>query len=190
MNAANPKESSRTQKIIHELREFLAIFLYMAIFFSVLRTYTHLVLLEYQISYAAYGLTFLKAMMLAKIILMGETFRLGARFHDKPLIIPTLYSTLMFSLLALTFEVIEHVILDAFHGKTPGGAFAEILGEGWPRLVGMTLVIFVSFLPFFAFRALERVLGEGKLSGLFFKPRSLGAQSPEVVLAPHKQNPI
>jgi hypothetical protein len=35
----------------------------------------------------------------------------------------------------------------------------------------MTLLIFVAFLPFFAFRELEGVLGEGKLRALFFEPR-------------------
>ena len=33
------------------------------------------------------------------------------------------------------------------------------------------LVIFVAFIPFFAFRELGRVLGEGKIRTLFFRKR-------------------
>ena len=165
------EKASKKQKIIHELRSLAWIFLYLALFFVVLRTYTHLILLERQISYVAYGLTLIKALALAKIILTGETFRLGERFHDKPLIVSTLYATLLFSALALVFEVVEHLILGLIHGKSAGEVFAEILEKGWPHLAGATLVIFVSFLPFFAFRALERAIGEGKLKDLFFKTR-------------------
>ena len=111
---------------------------------------------------------------MAKIILTGETLRLGERFHDKPLIVSTLYATLLFSALALVFEVIEHLVLGWIHGKSTGEVFEEILSKGWPHLLGATLVIFVSFLPFFAFRALEREIGEGKLRELFFKARRRG----------------
>jgi hypothetical protein len=165
------EKASKKEKIVHELRSLLVIFLYLALFFIVLRTYTHLILLERQISYVAYGLTLIKALALAKIILTGETFRLGERFHDKPLIVSTLYATLIFSAFALIFELIEHLILGVIHGKSAGEVFTEILEKGWPHLAGAALVIFVSFLPFFAFRALEREIGGGKLKDFFFKSR-------------------
>jgi hypothetical protein len=165
------EKASKKQKIVHELRSLLAIFLYLALFFVVLRTYTHLILLQRQVSYVAYGLTIIKALALAKIILTGETLRLGERFHDKPLIVSTLYATLIFSAFALAFEVVEHVVLGWFHGKSVAEVFAEIMENGWPHLAGATLVLFVSFLPFFAFRALERDIGEGKLKELFFRSR-------------------
>jgi hypothetical protein len=171
VNSPVLEKASKKQKIVHELRSLLWIFLYLALFFLVLRTYAHLILLERQISYVAYGLTLLKALALAKIILTGETLRLGERFHDKPLIVPTLYATLIFSALTLAFEVVEHVVLGSIHGKTTVEVFTEILDKGWPHLAGATLVVFVSFLPFFAFRALERAIGEGKLKELFFRSR-------------------
>jgi hypothetical protein len=162
------EHAGKTQKIVHELRTLVVIFLYLALFFVVLRTYTHLILLERQISYVAYSLTLLKALALAKIILTGETLRLGERFHHKPLIVQTFYATLIFSAFALTLELVEHVILGLIHGHGVGEVITEILDKGWPHLAGATLVVFVAFLPFFAFRALERAMGEGKLKELFF----------------------
>ncbi|HLN31177.1 MAG TPA: hypothetical protein VK395_25775 [Gemmataceae bacterium] len=171
MKNGHTEKASKKGKILHELRQLVGIFLYLAFFFIVLRTYTHLVLVEHQISYVAYGLTLLKALALAKIILTGETLRLGERFHDRPLIIPTLYATLLFSIFALAFEVVEHLVLGKIHGKAFGEVVEEILEKGWPHLLGMSLVVFVAFLPFFAFRAVERAIGEGKLTDLFFKTR-------------------
>jgi hypothetical protein len=123
----HPQTTTKKQKILHELRSLLFIFLYLGLFFMVLRTYTHLILLERQISYAAYGLTLIKALAMAKIILTGETLHLGERFHNKPLIVSTLYATLLFSALALVFEVIEHLLLGLIHGKSVGEGFAELL---------------------------------------------------------------
>jgi len=171
MKNAHAEKAGKKEKIVHELRQLAGIFLYLAFFFMVLRTYTHLILVEHRISYVAYGLTVLKALALAKIILTGETLRLGERFHDRPLIIPTLYATLLFSIFALVLEVVEHLLLGKIHGKAFGEVFEEILEKGWPHLVGMSLVVFIAFLPFFAFRAVERTIGEGKLTDLFFKSR-------------------
>jgi hypothetical protein len=168
MNSASSEHTTKKQKIIHEIRQLVAIFLYLASFFVVMRTYANLVLLEHQISLVAYGLTILKSLALAKIVLTGETLRLGERFHDRPLIIATIVNTLIFSAFTLTFEIVEHLILGLIHEKSPAEVFGEIAEKGWPHLVGLTLVVFVAFLPFFAFRAVERRLGEGTLKGLFF----------------------
>jgi hypothetical protein len=186
MDNAHAEKAGKKQKIVHELRELAANFLYLAAFFIVLRTYTHLVFLDRQITYVAYGLTLLKALALAKIILTGQTLRLGRRFEDRPLIVPTLYNTLVFSTFALAFEVVEHLVLGMIHGKSLGEAFAEILEKGWPHIVAMTLVVFVAFLPFFAFRALEDAIGEGKLRELFIKGREKKSQKGEEAAIPHK----
>jgi hypothetical protein len=157
------------QKFVHEIRRLVMIFAYLAMFFLVFRFYTRLVLSEYEINYFEYGLTILKALALAKIILTAEALRLGERFRERPLIIPTLYATLVFSAFALAFEILEHIIVGMFRGKSPSEVVTELLDKGWPHLAGMTLVVFVAFLPFFAFRETERALGEGKLKDLFIK---------------------
>ena len=74
----------------------LIIFSYLAILFLVFKFYTRLVLSEYKIDYFEYGLTLLKALALAKIILTAEALRFGERFRERPLIVPTLYSTVVF----------------------------------------------------------------------------------------------
>jgi len=69
-----------------------------------------LVLAEYQITYVRYGLSVLEALVLAKVILIGDVLRLGRRFEDKPLIVPTLYKTVVFTLWVAAFSFLEHTI--------------------------------------------------------------------------------
>jgi hypothetical protein len=171
MDSVNPKAVGWKHKVIHEVRRLVLIFLYLALFFLVFRFYTRLVLSEYQIDFSEYGLTLLKALVLAKIILTAEALRFGERFREQPLIVPTLYSTVVFCAFALVFEICEHLVVGLFHGKSPSEVFAELTDKGWPHVGGMILVVFVAFLPFFAFREAERALGEGKLKELFINRR-------------------
>jgi hypothetical protein len=169
MNTQHAEPAGMKQKVAHELRLLLLIFVYLAVFFLVLRTYTRLVMAQYQVIYLVYGLTLLKALALAKVVLTGETLRLGERFRARPLIVVTLYKTVVFTALALAFEVLEHLILGWAHGKATAEVVAELLEKGWPHIAAATLVVFVALLPVIAFREMERALGEGTFHRLFLK---------------------
>jgi hypothetical protein len=169
MNGSGEKRTGAKQKLVHELRQFVGIFLYLSGFFMVFRLYTKLILEQYEISYFAYGLTLLKSLAVAKIILTGEALRLGEMSRSRRLIVSTLYNAVVFSAFALAFEVLEHLALGWFRGKYPAEVFAEILDKGWPHLLAMAMVVFVAFIPFFAFRETGRALGGSKLHDLFFR---------------------
>ena len=161
------KRSGVKEKLIHEVKEMLVIFLYLALFFSAFTTYRLLVMKEMGISYFHYGFALIKALVLAKVILLGQYARVVKIFNDRPLIVPTLYKVILFSLFALAFEVLERVIGGFFHGKDLLASLQEIMSAGWDELLARTLVLLVAFVPFFAFGEIARVLGEGSLSELF-----------------------
>jgi hypothetical protein len=48
----------------------------------------------------------------------------------------------------------------------------EIQEKSWPHLIAMMVVVFVAFLPFFAFRELEQALG-GEIQACFSKRRRI-----------------
>src|SRR5262245_60256708 len=173
MTNPSADKAGMKQKLTHELRKLLVIFLCLAGFFLGFRLYTRLILEEYRINYFDYGLSLLKSLALAKVILTGEALRLGERWRARPLIVLAFYYALVFSAFALAFEVLEHVALGWLRGKDPAAVFAEILGQGWPHRLAMTMVVFFAFLPFFAFRETGRALGEGKLQELFMKGRAV-----------------
>jgi hypothetical protein len=172
MNDTAEKKVGAKEKLAHELRRLALLFVYLASFFTVFRLYTKLVLAEYEINSFAYGLTLLKSLALAKIVLTGDALRLGAGPRTRPLIVTTVYCALVFSVFAFAFEILEHIALDWFRGRGPSEVFAELLEHGWPHLVAMTAVVFLAFLPFFAFRETARALGENKLRDLFLKRRA------------------
>ena len=168
MTSPQAKQETFKEKAVTEIRRLVVTFIYLALFFFVIKIYTKLILSEYHINYFDYGLTVVKALVLAKIILTADALRLGERFREQPLIVTTLYSTVVFCGFALACEVMEHFIIElVFYQHSLAEAYAEIRDKGWPHIAGMILVVFVAFIPFFAFRETERVLGEGTLRDLF-----------------------
>ena len=170
--AMTEKKTTARVKLLEEAKTMLIFFLYLFLFFSAFTIYGRLMLAEYGIAYMQYGYNFIEAMVLAKVILLGQFLRLGERFHDRPLIVPTLYKTLWFSGLIFAFSIVEHLISGWLHGKTSSLVLKEILDAGLPLILAHTLVKVLALIPLFAVIELGRVVGEGNLFELFFKGKT------------------
>ena len=82
--------------------------------------------------------------------------------------VPALYRTVVFSVWVGIFRVLEETIRGLLQGKGLTEGFAVIASKGRYELLAACVMTFVAFVPFFAFKELERVLGEGKLLALFW----------------------
>src|SRR4030095_3239390 len=162
------------QKLIHEATEYWVNFVYLAVFFCSFALYRRLILAEHQISYFHYGVGVIEALILAKVILVGDALHLGRGFEGRPLIYPTLYKAIVFTIFFGVFSVIEHTIGGILHDQGLMEGINELMSKGWDELLSRCLVIFIAFIPFFAFRELGEVMGEGKIGTLFFTKRKKG----------------
>jgi hypothetical protein len=177
MNDVHTKSSAWKQKIVHELIEYWINFGYLAFFLIAFIWYRRLILAEYQVQYTNYWFPLIEAAVLAKVIMVGDFLRLGRGLEQKPLILPTLYRTVMFSVWVGMFSLLEGTVRGLLHGSGLTAGFEEIASKGRYELLSWCVVIFVAFTPFFAFKELERVLGKDKLRGLFLRRGTLVAGS-------------
>jgi hypothetical protein len=159
-------------KILHEIKKYWLYVLYMSVFFSVFTNYRRLLMAHYQISYEDYGVSVIKALVLAKVVLVAESLGLGRGFRDKPLIIPTLYKTFLFTVCVAIFSIIESMIRSIIQGRSSMETIAELMSKFNYIWLADGIVVFFSFIPFFAVRELSQVFGEETLSKLFFHRRS------------------
>jgi hypothetical protein len=166
MSVEDSAKPTVKQKIKHEFVEFLGIAAYLAFFFCSLATYKHLLLKDYDIPYFAYGAALINALIIAKVILIGEYAHLGKRSEHKPLLQSASYKALVFTALVFAFHVLEEVVKRLIHKESLAIAFHEVRLDD---LLGRSLIIFCTFLPLFAFRELQRVMGEAEFRELFFK---------------------
>src|SRR5208283_4026979 len=107
MNDSKKDKAGLKQKIAHEMFDYFINFVYLAFFFVMFTSYRRLILAEYQISYLHYGISIIQAMILAKVVMVGDILRLGRRLENKPLIFPTLYKAIVFCIWVGVFGVLE-----------------------------------------------------------------------------------
>ena len=172
MNEARPGPAGVKQKVVHEVIEYWITFAYVAFFLVAFTWYRRLVLAEYHIRYTNYWFPLVEAAVLAKVIMIGDLLRLGRRLDQQPLIIPTLYRTVVFSLWIAVFSILETTVRGLIHRQGFLGGLEELANKDWHEWLAECLVAFVAFIPFFAFKEMELVLGEDKLRPLFWRRRA------------------
>jgi hypothetical protein len=135
----------------------------------VFTSYRRLILAHYDITYSNWGISFIKAMVLAKVVMVGGLFHFGRALEKKPLILATLFNSFLFTIWVALFAAIESALRGLSHGLGFAGALDHLLSEGAHEFYAKCLVVFVAFIPFFAFKELGRVLGKGKIWEWFFR---------------------
>jgi hypothetical protein len=153
------------RKAEHELRELLEIFLYLAFFFCALETYSMLLLNEFHVKYWNYAFALINALVITKVIMIGEYAHVGKRGETKALLLSTVWKAFLFGLLVFGFHVVEEMVKRLIHGSDMAAASREIRVD---QLLGRSLVVFCTFIPLFAFREFRRVMGEDKFRALVF----------------------
>lgn len=163
------KKAHLKEKAAEEGRLLLLISGYLAAFFGAFLTYRRLISRELGVSSFRYGYAILEAFLIAKVILIGKALGLSKQAAVRNLALSVLRASLFYGLLVVVFAVVEHVVEALLHGKTLAAGIEDMLNQGAYEIVGRGLVLFVAFIPFFAFWELGKLTGEKKLFDLFFR---------------------
>ena len=159
-------------KARHELIEYGVNVVYLTLVFAAFTVYRRILLAEHGVSYENYGFAVVEALVLGKVIMLGDVFRLGRGLEARPLIYPTLYKTLVFSALVAVFKVVEHGIKGLWQGAGFAGVLMELSAKRSGELLADGLILLAALIPFFAIKELGRVMGKDAVSSLFFRTRA------------------
>jgi len=157
------------QKVVHEFREMVVIFLYLFVWFGLFTIHESIVLEQHHIGFTPYGLAAVNALVLAKVMLVAQDLHLGHRFEDRPLVYPVLIKSLLFAIVFICFHVVEHVIVGLWYGKGILQSMPGFGGGGIDGVIMVGVLMSVALIPFFAFTEIGRVFGPAALQTLIFK---------------------
>ena len=122
---------SFAEKAKKEMREFLFCFAYFSFFFSAFVLYSNLLLFRILLGFFHYGFAIFEAFILAKLVLLGQHFKLGDKFFSNyPLIFPTIYKAIVFSIFVGLFGILEHYVGGSIRGKDLATLNHEFLNQG------------------------------------------------------------
>jgi hypothetical protein len=169
MGSRERKSGGWKERISHEMVEYAVNVVYLALVFAAFIQYRRLLLAAHDIIYTNYWVAVIQALILGKVIMIGNIFRLGRGLEQKPLIYPTLYKAAVFTLFIGVFTLLEHAIKGLWKGNGIAGGIADLIGLGSHELLAASLVYFVALIPFFGVKELGRVFGQDRISALFFR---------------------
>src|SRR5262245_4518945 len=131
-----------------------------------------MLLAEEHISVAHQGFAVINALALAKVLLVAKALHLGEWVEDWPLIYPTLLKSALFTIVLACFKILEDAGLGMYRGESFQQSIADLGGGTLNGILCVSLIMFVTLIPFFVVTELQGILGEGKLMQLFFRSRS------------------
>ena len=156
------------QRLFDQVIQFLAIAFYLWVMFGVFALHESVVSAKDHIEYHFYGFALVNALILGKVMLVAEDLHFADWFKNRPLIYPILCRAIAFSTLFLVFDVVEEVVVGVFKGKTIGESIPSIGGGSPSGVFFVGIILAVALIPFFAFRAVGRAIGERELHALMF----------------------
>ena len=160
-------------KLAEEFRAMAALAAYLYVCFAAVTLFKSAILREAGIHYEIWGLAAIKALIMAKFMLVGRMLHVGMRYQNKPLIWPTLYRSLMYLIVLLILTTLEELIVGFIHGRAVADSLTHVVGPNLFQGLAFCLIMFLILVPYSAFTALSEVLGERETIRLFFVSRDV-----------------
>jgi hypothetical protein len=157
-------------KGIVEGRRLLWIFVYLWVLLGLFSIHKSFVLNEPNLLFHQ-GFAFINAWLLAKVMLTAEMFHVAENLDQKPLIYPIVLKSAIYSIILMSFYLIEETLIGMWHGKTATESIPDIGGGSLRGILVVGLVMFVVLMPFFALKEISRAIGDDNLYELFFVRR-------------------
>src|SRR5215471_7214062 len=130
------------QRGLSEIRKLFWIFLYLWVLLCLFSVHKSLVLNEQHVFFHL-GFAAINALLLAKVMLTGEIFHLADNLKHKPLIYPIVFKSAVFSILLISFYLIEEVLLGMWHGKTLVDSIPALGGGNLKGTFVVGMIMFV-----------------------------------------------
>jgi len=163
------QRASLKDRLRQEMRDYLIISLFFALVLGVFNFYRRQILGEAGDSYLRYGASVIEALILAKIVLIGQAMNLklvGAA--RRSIFEVAVLRSVLFAVLVLLVAVLERIVMGLIHGMEWAGIAQSIAERGLNEIVARVIVTFAAFLPFFALWELRRRLGPRRFFELWF----------------------
>jgi hypothetical protein len=177
MDSGKKSKATLSRRFFRELNEFALLTAYFWVVFATVVLLKATVLHSYGVHYVVWGAAIVKAVLIAKFMLIGRAMKIGDGYLDAPLIKPILHKIFGFMVLLLVLTSVQGMAVDLFHHRSIPAMFHEVAGPSLGQTLAEVLVLLLVLVPFVAFSVFGEALGEGSLRRMLFTggtPRLVG----------------
>jgi len=163
----DPKITLR-KKLASQFRQAFGMFVYLWILFALFAYHKSMVLAQHNVPYKPFGVAFINAFILVKVMLLGDKLNLF-KLRGRPLAYPILQKSVTLAVIFVLFSFLEAIAVGLWKGKTFVESMPRIGGGSAAEICLLAVILTVALIPFFAFRELSRAVGSGVLGALLWK---------------------
>jgi hypothetical protein len=160
--------ASLSARLGHEARQYAIVVAYLWLCFAAILFYEGAVLRAEGIRVTLYGVAALKALILGKFLMVGQSLHVGEQFASRPLIHQLAYRSVLFALLLAAMIVVEETVVGWVHGRAIRESIGGIAGGNWRQAFATWLLLWLILVPYLAIRLISQALGEDRLRRMFF----------------------
>jgi hypothetical protein len=160
------------QKAVSEFKEMMALAAYLYVCLGAVVLLKSATLQQAGLGYTLWGIAAVKALLLAKFMLVGRALHIGKAFGNLPLIWPTLYHAFVFLILLLVLTTLEELFVGLLHQRAVADSLSHVVGSTFLQAFAVCLILYLILIPYSAFVRLGEVLGEREVVRLFFISRA------------------
>ncbi len=168
MQQSRPAKPSVGDWLLDEVVSYSVLAAYLFVCFAALLYFKSAILEAAGVSFAPWGFAAVKALIVAKFMLVMRRFDRHPDHDTRPLIVPTLNKSLATLVLLVVLMVIEETIVGLIHGRAIWQALSELGGGTLHQRIGTIVILLLILMPMFAFRAVGDRIGQRKLVRMFF----------------------
>lgn len=158
-------------RLVHEMRRYLILFLYLWALFGLFVLDESIVERSRGDAFVFQGFAILNAFVLAKVMLVAEHVDLTGWLRRQALAWTILFEAALCTFLFMGVHLLERVLAQALHrggGATGTHAFGS---GGVSGVLVVAAIVFVSLLPFFTFKHVARAVGPERMQAILLAPR-------------------
>ena len=165
--AVEATQSGWAGRLRHELVQYALTALYLYACLGAIVLHKAAILQAQGINYAPYGFAAIKALILAKFVLLARAAHVGEKHRNKPLAYYIAIQVLFYTAVIYGLSVIEEIVTSAVHGRSITVSVLN-LGGTWLLTLSDCVLAFLFLTPYLAFISISDALGPRQLHRMFF----------------------
>ena len=163
----HPDRSHLKERAKAGVRHFLIMFAYLLLIFTLFQLHEYVILREHGLPYTRFGFGLIKALVLAKVMLIGDEMKLGRKLSAQPIAYAVAGRSALFALLFIAFDLLEQVVRALLTGKGIAESVAAPGGGLLPSCI-VAAIMCVMLVPYFAFVELVHARGSQEVKRMLF----------------------
>lgn len=146
-------------KAVHTTEKIIAVTTYLWVLFALFALYKRALLRENGIDYWDQGYAIFNALILGKILLIGDAINIGDRLRRHALVWVVLGRSLIFAAVILLVHAVEEMVRAWMKGLPVADSVVNMGGGSWLGVYAYAAILFIMLIPLAAFREVSYVLG-------------------------------